>query len=299
MPLHAIRQLSIATAAFATVFVAAAEARADHLDACGGLFLEVDAAGRCEVITKESCEQRCEPVAVERVCAARLYESCESECSFSAAVECQAGCKETCVNDCVTTEEPPNCMGLCMSDCQQDVTAECGEEDGGHGECRSSGAQCCQEKCDADCGDTEQTDCDPVCETACFGSCEGRANIDCQVECQSRSFVTCKDELVQECHEQCETTGAAIFCDGHFLLAEDGDLAACADDLADEFGIEIDVDLDIDEDCNLDEEDEEKIEDALSCSFSEPNHRDIGFGLVVLFGVGAWRIRRVRRDMKA
>jgi hypothetical protein len=299
MRLTAISQLSIAAAAFVTVFAAAAEARADHLDACGGLFLEVDAAGRCEVITKESCEQQCQPVAVERVCAARLYESCESECSFTAEVECQGSCEQTCVDDCATSEEAPNCMGLCMSDCQQAVTAECGEDEGSNGECRSSGAQCCQEKCDADCGDADETECSTTCDTACFGSCEGRANIDCQVECQSRSFVTCKDELVQECHEQCETTGAAIFCDGHFLWNEDGDLAACADQLADHFGIEIDVDLDVDGDCNLDEEDEEKIEDALSCSFVEPNDRNIGLGLLVLFGIGAWRIRRVRRETAA
>jgi MYXO-CTERM domain-containing protein len=299
MGLKAITQFSAAAAAFASIYALSTDARADHLDACGGLFLEADAAARCELVTKESCEQQCEPVAVERVCAARLFESCESECSFTAEVECQAGCEQTCVDDCVTTEEPPNCMGLCMSDCQQDVTAKCGEETG-HGECRSSGAQCCQENCDAQCDGSEQTECDPVCDTACSASCVGRANIDCQVECQSRSFVTCKDELVVECNEQCETTGAALFCDGHFLLTEEGDLQACADQLLDEFGVEIDVDVDVDidgDDCDLDEDDEEKIEDALSCSVSDPDQGELAFGLLVLFGIGAWRIRRVRREL--
>src|SRR5688572_28106462 len=44
MRLTTITQLSFAAGAFVTVFGVAADARADHLDACGGLFLEVDAA---------------------------------------------------------------------------------------------------------------------------------------------------------------------------------------------------------------------------------------------------------------
>jgi len=301
MGLKVITQLSIGAAAFVTIFATSAEARADHLDACGGLFLEVEAAASCQVVTKESCEQQCQPVAVERVCASRLYTTCESECSFTAEVECQASCQETCVPTCEggTDDDPPNCMGLCMSDCQQTVTAECGEDSEANGECRSSGAQCCQEKCHDQCKDDEPVECTPVCEDACTGSCTGRANVDCQIECQSRDFTTCKDQLVQECHNECETTGAAIFCDGHFL-ATGGNLQACADALADEFGVEIDVDLDVDvDDCELDEEDEDEIEEALSCSVSNPDDGDIALGMLILFGVGAWRFRRVRRELAA
>lgn len=288
--------MSVASATFVAVISFAADARASHLDSCGGLFLEADAAARCEVVTKESCEQQCTPVSVERVCAARLYNSCENECTVTAEVSCQAGCEETCVPGCESNGA--DCQTLCMADCQASASASCDEE---AGECHASADACCNAKCESDCGDQDASECAPVCETACFGSCEGRASVDCQIECQQRSFVTCKDEVVQECHDECETTGAAIFCDGHFLASSDGDLKACAQDLADEFGIEldVDVDVDIDEDC-VDHDDQERIEDALSCAVADPGDSSgIAFGLLVLFGIGGWRIRRIRRETNA
>ncbi|HET6583438.1 MAG TPA: hypothetical protein VFG69_08320 [Nannocystaceae bacterium] len=294
MRLQAISQLSVAAAAFVAVISYGADARASHLDACGGLFLEADAAAKCEVLTKESCETQCEPVAVERVCAARLFRSCENECTFTAEVSCQASCEESCVPGCESNGG--DCQSLCMADCQASASASCDEGS----ECHASADACCNAKCETDCGDQDSSDCAPVCESACFGSCEGRASVDCQIDCQERSFVTCKEEVVQECHEQCETTGAAIFCDGHFLASSDGDLQACANDLLDEFGVEIDVDvdLDIDDDC-LDHDDEEKIEDALSCSVTDPEDGGIAFGLMILLGIGGWRMRRIRRDAAA
>ena len=267
------------------------EAQANHLDACGGLWLEAEAAGRCEVVLKESCEQRCEPASTERVCAARLFQECESSCTLTAEVDCQAGCETNCGTACVTTEtsQPPNCMGLCMSDCQQSVTDSCGATD--RGQCRSSGAQCCSESCDAQCDATSETDCDPVCMTACSGSCVARSNVDCQIDCQAVEFVSCTETVVQECNEECETTGAAIFCDGHFL-ATGGDLQACADALKVEFEIEIDVDIEVDIDVG---EVEDDIEDAVSCSVTDPSD-GAPIGLLVLVAIGGWRMRRAGRE---
>ena len=294
-----LRHLPLIVSSVAAIAVLgfAGEAKANHLDACGGLWLDADAAAKCEVVTKETCEQQCEPVATERVCASRLFRECESSCSFTAEVECQGSCEETCGTDCVAadTDNPPNCMGLCMSDCQQTVTDECGEEE--HGQCRSSGAHCCSDSCEDQCADTETTECEPTCMTACSGSCVGRANVDCQIECQATEFTTCTDTVVQECHDECETTGAAIFCDGHFL-ATGGDLQACADALASEFSIELDVEIDVDVDVDLDDgdnddDDESDLEDAVSCSVDPGQSAPLG--LLVLVMVGAWRMRRVTR----
>src|SRR5688500_7137467 len=112
MSLHNV-SLIVSSMAGLAVLGFAGEASASHLDACGGLWLEAEAAGRCEVVEKETCEQQCEPVATERVCASRLFTSCESSCTLTAEVECQGSCEESCTTGCTTTETetPPNCMG--------------------------------------------------------------------------------------------------------------------------------------------------------------------------------------------
>jgi MYXO-CTERM domain-containing protein len=295
MSLRNVSMLASSVVALA-VLGYAADAHASHLDACGGLWLEAEAAGSCEVVTKETCEQQCEPVATERVCASRLFTQCESSCTLTAEIECQGSCESTCGTECTTTatSEPPNCMGLCMSDCQQSVTDSCGAEE--HGQCRSSGAHCCSDSCDAQCADMEVTDCDPVCMTACSGSCDGRANVDCQIECQAVEFQSCTDTVVQECHDECETTGAAIFCDGHFL-ATGGDLQACADALKNEFEIELDVDVEVDVDISGgddDDDDDDDLRDAVSCSVGDPAH-GAPLGMLVLLAIGGWRLRRTMR----
>jgi len=295
MSLHHVPLIFASLAGFASLSIAS-EARASHLDACGGLWLEADAAGQCEVVPKETCEEHCEPVATERVCASRLFQECESSCTLTAEVECQGSCESSCGTECTTTEtsQPPNCMGLCMSDCQQTVTDSCGDTE--HGQCRSSGAHCCSDSCEAQCDATEETDCEPVCMTACSGSCVGRANVDCQVDCQAVEFQSCTDTVVQECQNECETTGAAIFCDGHFL-ATGGDLQACADALKAEFSIELDVDVEVDVDLSGGDDDndgDDDIREAVSCSIADPT-QTAPLGMLVLVALGGWRLRRTRR----
>jgi hypothetical protein len=283
------------TAVPALVLLAPVEAQADHLEACGGIFLE--ASAQCEVVTTETCKQRCEPVACIKVCASRNFTACEGSCSFSAEVECSGTCNESCVPGCEQSGEPPNCMGLCMSDCQQDCNAKCEAIDD-QGECRSSCAHCCSANCDGQCEGQEQTTCEPVCETACTASCDARADLDCQIECQSSMFTVCEEQVVQECERECETSGAAIFCDGQFL-ATGGDLQACADALLEHFDISLDVDIDIDIDGDGDGDDHpcDEVEE-ISCSASfdpDANGRPIAIGLLVFVLASIWRVRRAYR----
>lgn len=216
------------------------EAHAGHLDSCNGIWLEADAAASCEVVPAESCELECTDVAMELVCASRLTTECEGGCTVDASVECRSGCEETCVPSCTQQEandQPPNCMGLCMSDCQMDCNVTC---EGGV--CRSQCAQICSADCHDKCAAAPEPVCDLVCETACWGSCDGRESVECQVSCQSDLFTECEADVSQECTEDCETSGYAIFCDGHFLASAE-DLDACATEIEDSFAIALDFEL--------------------------------------------------------
>jgi hypothetical protein len=301
--MHKIMTSLAVAGAFALTAGYATDADANHLEACGGVFFEALAEGSCEVLTTEQCTTQCEPVATQKVCASRLFHECEGSCSLEASVECHAGCEETCVVDCetVAADQPPNCMGLCMSDCQMDATAMC-EGDSDHGACRASAAQCCSEHCHAECDAEAETTCEPLCETACWGACDGGANLSCQIDCQAQQFTQCETTVVEECNQQCETNGLAIFCEGQFL-ATGGDLRACADELAEKFSIELDIDIDVDIDPDVDPDDADdeldEVDDiSLSCGCTEggPTHRNaVAFGVLML-GLGAWRIRRAARS---
>jgi hypothetical protein len=79
------------TALLSTIFVATT-AKADHLDACGGIYLDASAGISCEVVPLESCSTVCEPVACEKVCAARLTASCSSSCTAMSEATCSTTC---------------------------------------------------------------------------------------------------------------------------------------------------------------------------------------------------------------
>lgn len=222
-------------------------ARAD-LEACGGVYLNADAS--CEFLPKETCTTKCEDVAMETSCAARLYTGCEAECTATAEVTCITGCTSDCTPTCETLEgepEPPNARGLCMSSCQQDCSDACAGNDDA-GECRSSCAHNCGEVCEHRCEGDDSPTCEPRCDVACDGSCTAKASATCQVSCQSTQFTTCKTELVQRCEEECTTTGGALFCEGQFLAVTD--LQACADELRAELAIDVTIDLEVDVECD-------------------------------------------------
>lgn len=269
------------------------EASASHLDACGGIWLDAEAAGRCEVVPKESCETKCEPASTERVCATRLYQQCAPSCEVTAEVECQSSCVETCDTEC-SASASVDCSSLCIAECSGGISDSCGDTTG---QCGEQGGACCAASCDAHCEAEASAECTTVCDTACTGSCEARAEMDCQIECQTAEFQSCTDVVVQECNEECETTGAAIFCDGHFL-ATGGDLEACAAELKAEFEVEIDVSVDVDVDITAgdddgggDQDDDDDIDDVVGCSVAGPGAGTMG--LLVLMVLGA-RVGRRR-----
>jgi hypothetical protein len=287
--------------------LAPTEARADSLDACGGVFFEALAEGSCEVVPVESCETRCEPVATEKICAVRLYNDCAPECDVSLTTECTAECSSSCTTECECEVEEPSCFDLGMNDCEVECSAGCEASDGS-ADCYAGCSHTCAANCDGSCRDYEaETDCDTVCEAACSGSCTAKANIDCQVECQQRSVTTCHDQVVQECNEECETEGAAIFCEGQFL-ATGNNLRACADELLAEFSISIDVDIDVDvdvdvddagdgdEDGNIDLDGDDDGDTQIGCSVGDGYWRtSLAFSALFVLGFGATRMRRQRK----
>lgn len=289
--------VSLGVAALLTTLGVATPARAS-LEACGGVYLDASAAASCEVVPTETCTSKCEPVAVELVCAARLTTQCTGSCTAAADASCTSTCKESCVPECSSNpSQPPNCMGLCMSNCQQDCNVKCADASGG--ECRSSCAQCCSVDCHSQCDKAPEPACEPVCAVACSGACDGKANIDCQISCQSGLYASCKSEEVQVCKNECTTTGAAIFCNGQFL-ATAGNLQACADQLKAEFNVTLDVSAAASGSCDNGAcQGVADAKGALGCSVGTVGNADHGgkaAGLMTLLGLGLWRIRRTRRS---
>jgi MYXO-CTERM domain-containing protein len=278
-----------------SLFVVPATARADHLEACGGVYLEAEAAASCEFVWTEECVERCEPAATEKVCASRLTTTCEADCTLSADAACVTTCDESCVPSCTSESEPPNCMGLCMSDCQQDCTTACAASDD-EGKCRSSCAQVCSNGCHDECDGEPATECTPLCETACTGSCDGRANLGCQVACQSDLYTECEDVVVQECRDECETSGGAIFCDGQFL-ATGSDPVPCAEELRDAFGAEVDVSVEaaVEGDADVDDDGAEGWARGLLSCTTTGAPADAALGMIALAGLAVARRRRVAR----
>ncbi len=267
----------------------AREASAHHLEACGGVWVEIVTA--CEVVRAESCMERCTPVSVEEVCASRLTTTCGQSCTAEADLSCRSGCETTCGTACTAEEivEPPNCMGLCMSDCQQDCTVACAiDPESSH--CRSSCAHICGDACHEKCDPAPVAECDTMCDSACWGSCEASANTECQISCQTERFTTCETEVVEECRSECQATGAAIFCDGQFLAADD--LQACADELLEELDIRVDVSFGVDA-----EVDGDFGCSVGACSIAGGGLRTAGPAAMMLAFAGAcaWRIGRARR----
>jgi MYXO-CTERM domain-containing protein len=265
------------------------------------MYLDAAAAASCKVVPTEECTPKCELVAGEKVCAARLTTECAGGCTATASVSCTSSCETSFVPNCTSqSSQPPNCMGLCMSDCQQDCNAKCsGAAD--QGECRSSCAQCCSVDCHQQCDAPPAPMCDPTCATACAGSCEGKANIDCQVSCQSSLYTECETEVVEECKNECKNTGAAIFCDGQFL-ATAGDLQACAAALEAEFKVHLDVTIHASGSCDSDSctgKVDASADSGFGCSVAD-DRSDAGGGmaggLLALVGLGFLRSRRNRRS---
>jgi len=282
-----------------------------ELDACGGIFLSSDAS--CEYRPTEECMTQCMTVAVESSCVATIYNECETSCTATASTECESSCTDTCTNDCTTTttttaaDQPPNCMGLCVSDCEQDCNdngdrCDKYEHKGACGRCCNHN---CAKRCEEQCKDVPPpktmttTECMPTCSTACSASCTAKANTTCQVDCQEKTYVMCEQQMVEKCQTDCKQTGGAIFCDGQFLDADNA--KSCADELKSSLSIKIDISAATDavkdtaDDVGDATKDTANCVDDKVCAVSNPGAGK-GGGLLLAFApIGFLILRRLRR----
>jgi hypothetical protein len=216
-------------------------ARAE-LNDCGGIFLSGDAD--CEYREREECMTECKTETVEKACAAKTYTSCESQCTATSTTSCESSCTDVCTTDCeeqVEEPEPPNCMGLCVSECQKSCP------NGGKGRRGACCSHHCNKKCEAKCSAepppvTKPAECTQTCTNACSGSCTAEASLDCQLNCQTTEvFDECETETIETCTTTCRDEGGAIFCDGQFVNASNA--KSCAAELKAKFDFDINVDI--------------------------------------------------------
>lgn len=229
----------VKVAALAATFagLASSAPASANFDACGGIFVSGDA--KCEYKEKESCMTECTTETVQTACAAKLYVSCEQQCTATASTTCETSCSSGCTSSCTeqsTSKEPPNCMGLCVSDCKKSC-----ERGGPRGACCS---HTCNQRCEDKCkGDEEpavnMTECTQSCGAACSGSCTAQANVTCQEDCQTTVYTECETETIQTCQTKCTDDGGAIFCDGQFVNAKNSQ--SCADEIKAKLDIDINI----------------------------------------------------------
>jgi len=215
-------------------------ARAEFSE-CGDIFVKADA--KCEWRKKEECMTQCRTETVETACTAKLYTSCHNECMATATTSCESSCSQVCTTNCTTEAaqpEPPNCMGLCVSDCQKTC------EDGGRG----PRGRCCGHNCNARCEDkckdrddpvAKPAECTQTCSNACSGSCTAQATIQCQLDCQTETYNECETQTIETCETKCKDDGGAIFCDGQFVNAKSA--RSCADELKAKLDFDIHIDV--------------------------------------------------------
>ena len=207
-----------------------------NFDACGGIFLSGDAD--CEYREKESCMTECTSETVQTACAAKLYVSCEQECTASATTTCETSCSSGCTTTCTEqapSKEPPNCMGLCVSDCKKTCARQ-----GPRGACCSHNCnKRCEDKCKADEEPVAMpAQCTETCSNACSGSCTAQVNYTCHESCQTEVYTECETETIETCETKCMDEGGAIFCDGQFVNAKNS--RSCADEIKAKLDIDID-----------------------------------------------------------
>jgi hypothetical protein len=273
-------------------------ARADSLQACGGIYLKADAS--CEFRPTKECMTECMTVAVETSCVAQIHGQCEGSCTATASASCETRCTEVCMDDCDDDDSVvPSCTELCEADCG----ATCAERCEGKGHCGACCSHSCRAKCDSRCAEEAPVkECEPTCATACTASCTAQANTQCQFDCQTDIYLACEQEMVEKCETDCKTTGGAIFCDGQFLATED--LDDCAAELAAEIDIEVDVKGEIEGSVDIDTNNnsagksgsDDDDDDSLNCSVVEPGTMRGGSGtwagLLCAFGLAGVLYRR-------
>src|SRR5438045_2067395 len=100
------------------VLLAAAEAHATTLDACGNI--DISANANCKVLTSGGCTAQCTPINVDVACDAKLEVSCNGGCSVSADVMCTTNCSGTCMTQCNVNPGQFDCSAQCNAQCSAD-----------------------------------------------------------------------------------------------------------------------------------------------------------------------------------
>jgi hypothetical protein len=284
-------------------FSHATTARAE-LKECGNVFLQGDA--KCEYREKEQCMTTCTTESVETACVAKLYTTCQNQCTTTASTSCESTCSQGCMTDCqasVTTPEPPTCMELCAADCDKTCS------DGGRGPRGGCCSHTCNARCEDKCKDAppvmKPEECTTTCSNACSGSCTAQVNVQCQLDCQTTTYNECQTELVETCQTKCEDDGGAIFCDGQFVNASNA--KSCADELKSKLNFDLHVNVqagatavvNTTADTTKDAVSTTKKKSKELCSVSSVGAGEGGMGGAALFGLcatvlGAQRMRKRR-----
>jgi hypothetical protein len=199
------------------------------LDACGNVYVEVDA--ECVVVPPSAqCEAMCEPVSVEAACAADLSVECRAECDELPSVSCTGSCRADCEGECRVDPGKFDCKTRCEADCGGDCDTQCARMDD-RTECETSCEGSCSASCDSACDiRAPSADCEARCDASCKGSCEVDTNLDCQLECQNRSKLACTARVEGGCEAKCKAKEGVLFCNDQYI-DHGGQLQECIDAL--------------------------------------------------------------------
>lgn len=230
----------------------------------------------------------CGGIELETIADCGLESGCQADCNASNLVAaCNGQCDDEPAQACLdagTSACPVACsagaggaggdMGTAF-DCAQNCQAECLERVncnvGDGGDCEALVANC-----DVLCGNTCRANAAANCETQCTA---GYA-VACAVTAQRECLVACDETLEPICRQECGQEDGALFCDGHYISADN--LPACNRHLSSTYGVTFSIDA-------------PQSFDA-SCAVSSPGQSDplglVGLlGLAVGVGIGARRRR--------
>ncbi len=119
-------------------------------------------------------------------------------------------------------------MAGCHSECDQQVTTSCHQQDP-TADCVNQAKAQCDVHCKQSCS-TPAQNCTQVCHTCCDGSCSAQINFSCDFQCFAK--------LQGGCSVQCQQPAGALFCNGQYVNASD--VQACVTYLATQ-GVTVDV----------------------------------------------------------
>ncbi len=236
-------------------------------------------------------DNECGGIELATIEACALESGCQADCDASSLV---AACNGEC------DDAPAQaCLDAGTSACPGACSAGSGGGGGAGGDMGS--AFSCVENCETEClqrvscnvgdgGDCQAlvANCDVLCRNTCLenvgANCETQCNagyaVACAVSAQRECLVACDETLEPVCRQECGQEDGALFCDGHYIAADN--LPACNRFLIRTYGVGFDFNAPDSFDA--------------SCAVSAPGQSDpvALFGLLSLalgVGIGARRRR--------